>query len=240
MNLEKVVFISPMYNAESHLSELVNSTKMQTNQNWEHVIIDDMSTDGSYERAIDLTKEDYRYTVIKNSEKKWALRNVVEASRKYQSKDNVIIANLDADDSLCNENTVEILVDNYNTHGLNAAWTSHKWDINGMNISKKFPDVSVDPYDYLWVSSHLKTWRASVMKQICDKNFKDLEGQWFLRGYDQALYLPILHVSKTFKHIDEVCYLYRINSDSIKVRDWNEKLQMDTVRLVRARGFINA
>ena len=78
------------------------------------------------------------------------------------------------------------------------------------------------------------------MKKICDKNFQDMEGEWFVRGYDQALYLPILHVAKSFKYIDEVCYLYRINSDSIKIRDWNEKSQMDTVRLVRARGFINA
>ena len=111
---------------------------------------------------------------------------------------------------------------------------------NHLNISKQFPSVPVDPYDYPWVSSHLKTWRASVMKKICNKNFQNLEGEWFIRGYDQALYLPILHIAKKIKHIDEICYLYRINSKSISVRDWNEKMQMDTVRLVRARGFINA
>ena len=228
-----------MYNAENHLKDLIESTKEQTNKNWEHIIIDDMSTDNSYEKAVEITASDSRYTVIKNSEKKWALRNVVEASRKYQNEDNVIIANLDADDSLCNESTVELLISSYNKNNLNAAWTSHTWDINGDNVSQNWPDQKIDPYEYFWVTSHLKTWRASVMKKICDKNFKDLEGKWFLRGYDQALYLPILHVAKSFKHIDEVCYYYRINSDSIKVRDWNEKSQMDTVRLVRARGFID-
>ena len=33
VKLEKVVFISPMYNAESHLKDLVDSTKEQTNNN---------------------------------------------------------------------------------------------------------------------------------------------------------------------------------------------------------------
>ena len=46
--MKKVVFISPMYNAESHLKDLVDSIKEQSNDNWEHVIIDDMSSDDSY------------------------------------------------------------------------------------------------------------------------------------------------------------------------------------------------
>ncbi len=229
-----------MFNAERHLKELVESTKEQTNSSWEHIIIDDMSTDNSYNEAINLTADDDRYRVVKNTEKKWALRNVVEIAREYQDNENIVIANLDADDCLCNENTVDILIKNYNRNKINAAWTSHTWDVNGDNVSKSWSDHKIDPYDYFWVSSHLKTWRASVMKKICDKNFKDIDNEWFVRGYDQALYLPILHASKFFKHIDEVCYLYRINSDSIKVRDWNEKIQLDTVRLVRARGFIDA
>ena len=108
-----------------------------------------------------------------------------------------------------------------------------------MNISKSLPETPrVNPYQYPWVSSHLKTWRSSVLSKIKDENFKDLSGNWFKRGYDQALYLPILYKSKKRKYIDEVCYLYRINSSSLKHRDWNEKIQMDTVRLVRSRGFV--
>ena len=227
-----------MFNASNHLEELIQSVKEQTSSDWEHIIIDDMSTDDSYEKALSLTSGDDRFRVIKNKDKKWALRNVVGVAREYQNRDDVVIANLDADDCLCNQSTVDLIISNYNNYFLNAAWTSHTWDINGLNISQNFPSQKVDPYDYPWVSSHLKTWRASVMRKICDKNFKNLNDEWFIRGYDQALFLPVLHVAKNFKHIDEVCYLYRINSKSIKVRDWNEKSQMDTVRLVRSRGFI--
>ena len=235
--MKKVVFVIPMYNAERHVPELISSLKEQKNNNWEAVFIDDMSNDNSFEMVNICKESDKRITVIKNKEKKWALRNVIEVSRKFQNKDDVIIANLDADDSLCNENTVDLLLKNYE-EDTDAVWTAHSWDINGMNISKALPE-KINPYQYPWCSSHLKTFRASILKKIPDSNFKNLDGEWFKRGYDQALYLPILFLSRKRKFLDEVCYLYRINSASIKVRDWNEKMQMDTVRLVRARGFMN-
>ena len=61
---------------------------------------------------------------------------------------------------------------------------------------------------------------------------------WFERGYDQALYLPILFLARKSKYLNEICYLYRINSNSLKVRSWKEKNQLDTIKLVRARGFV--
>ena len=108
-----------------------------------------------------------------------------------------------------------------------------------MNISKELPESPpVNPYEYPWCTSHLKTWRACILKSINDENFKDLDGNWFVRGYDQALYLPMLYLSNKRKFLNEICYLYRINSNSVAVREWSEKNQMDTVRLVRSRGFV--
>jgi len=234
--MEKVVFIIPMYNAAQHVKSLVSSIKEQTNKNWQAIIIDDMSDDDSIFMANMHTGSDRRFTIIKNEEKKWALKNVVESARKYQDED-VIIAVLDADDSLCNENTVELLLKNYDDD-TDTVWTAHTWDINGMNISKAIP-VDINPYQFPWCTSHLKTFRSSMLSKITDNNFKDVSGSWFKRGYDQALYLPMLYLSRKRKFVDEVCYLYRINSSSIKVRDWNEKQQMDTVRFVRARGLVN-
>ena len=235
--MKKVIFISPMYNAISHLNDLIDSIKEQRNKNWEHIIIDDMSTDGSFEFAVSLTKNDSRFKIIKNSEKKWALKNLIEAAREYQEKE-VIIANIDADDALCNENTVDLLLNAYDDD-VDTVWTAHTWDINGMNISRELhQNPPINPYQQPWVSSHLKTWRSSLLSKISNENFKDLSGNWFKRGYDQAVYLPLLFCSRKRKYLDEICYLYRINSKSIKTRDWNEKIQLDTVRLVRARGFI--
>jgi hypothetical protein len=181
-------------------------------------------------------------TVIDHSEKKFALKGIYDyldslGSEKNYSE-NSIIAILDGDDALCNENTVDLILREYNRNSkLDALWTAHAWDINGMNISKELPG-NLNPYQYPWVSSHLKTFKLSVFQGINKENFQDLDNCWFERGYDQALYLPILHLARDRKFLDETCYLYRINSNSLKVRDWKEKSQMDTIRLVRSRGFV--
>ena len=238
--MEKVVFISPMYNASSHLKDLIDSIKEQKNPNWELILVDDISTDNSYDYAWGLIKDDRRCQVRINSQKKWALKNVVEVAREYENDSKIVIAVIDADDALCNENTVDLLLKTYSEdHNVDTVWTAHSWDINAMNISKELPESPpVNPYEYPWCTSHLKTWRACVIKGVSDENFKDLDGNWFVRGYDQALYLPLLYLSQKRKFINEVCYLYRINSNSVSVREWSEKNQMDTVRLVRARGFV--
>ena len=111
--MKKVIFVSPMYNAASHLPELIESMKEQTNVNWKHILIDDMSSDNSFEVACELTHNDDHFQIIKNKEKRWALKNVINVAREYQSDPNVIIANIDGDDALCNENTVELLLNAY-------------------------------------------------------------------------------------------------------------------------------
>ena len=233
--VKKVIFVAPMFNASSHLDDLVESLKEQNNTNWELIIIDDMSNDNSWEKCLQLSESDERITVRKNKEKCWALKNVISTSREFENRDDIVIANIDGDDALCNENTVGILLKAYEDE-VDAVWTSHSWDINGMNISRSMPN-GINPYQCAWVSSHLKTWRASILKNISDDNFKDLSGNWFKRGYDQALYLPILYKSRKRKHLDEICYLYRINSKSVPNR-LPEMGQLNTVKLVRARGFV--
>ena len=234
MTDKKVIFITPMYNAEKYLPELVKSIISQKNKNWEHVIIDDMSTDNSYEKALQLTRKDARFKVLKSKEKKYSVRIVAEASRKYQDP-NIIIGIIDADDSLMNNNTVDIILNAYNDEELDTAWTAHYWDINGMNISGDlYPDEN--PYEVDWTTSHLKTYRSSIIKNVSDNNFKDNQGNWLKTAVDQVIYLPLLFVSRKRKFIRDICYLYRVNmnGETNTISD----LVSETVELVRNRGFV--
>lgn len=235
----KVVFIVPMFNAAPHIPELVKSLKEQSNPNWEAILIDDISDDDTIFMVNHTLGNDERFKFVVNTEKKYALKNVVEASTSIAREKECIIAILDGDDALCNPDTVELILKEYEDPDVGTVWTAHKWDINNMNISKSLPESArINPYEYPWVSSHLKTFRSRLILEINEDNFKDLDGKWFKRGYDQALYLPLLYLSIKRKYIDEVCYLYRINSNSMKHREWKEQDQLSTVKLVRARGFV--
>jgi len=237
--MKTITFISPTYNPSSQIRECYESLQEQSNKNWQWLVLNDMSTDDTRTIIEDIAEKDDRVTVFNHTNKKFALKGIYDAlNSDYIDKKCDIVAILDGDDALCNENTVDLLIKEYekNTE-LDALWTAHSWDINGMNISKAIPG-NINPYQYPWVSSHLKTFRLDVFKKVSSENYKDLNGKWFERGYDQALYLPILYVARNIKFLDETCYLYRINSNSLKVRSWKEKNQLDTIRLVRSRGFL--
>ena len=233
----KVQFIVPSYNIEKNIDTLVESFKAQKNENWECLIIDDMSSDATWKKLENI-RLGPKIRVRKNTKKKYALKNIVEVAKSYQDSEDVIIAVVDGDDSLCNDSTVDILIDAYKD-GSEVVWTAHKWDTNGMNISGPIPD-QVNPYFWPWRSSHLRTFKSSLLRKISNENFKSAKGDWFKRGYDQALMLPLIHVSKKHKYIPEVCYLYNIDSSSIpsKDRNWCETEQISTINFVRARGFI--
>jgi len=231
-----IIFVVPCYNAEKNLDVLCDSLKCQTDSRWHCIMIDDISTDDTWKKMIEICADDERFTCRKNAAKKYALRNIVETARLFQNFSDVIVTTIDGDDSLCNPEAVILLHKEYEA-GENVVWTAHRWDINGSNISREMPR-NVDPYFWPWSSSHLRSFRGSLIGDISDANFKDVNGEWFRRGYDQALMLPILSLTDKRKYINEVCYMYNINSVSVDDRDWAEMRQISTINLVRSRGFI--
>jgi len=238
---DHVTYIVPGFNFRDNMRDLLQGFHNQQNANFSVEIIDDVSTDNSakeYRHQIDLMETKFPcafYTQC--TKKKFALRNIVEMA--LSRDDNDIIAVVDADDCLCNPHAKSLILATYND-GADIAWTAHKWDINPtMNVSKELPG-NVDPYQYPWCTSHLRTFKVSELKKLNIDNFKDANGHWFVRGYDQILMLPLLRNAKDRRYIDEVCYLYKIDSCSIpkENRDYNERKQLTSISFVRARGYV--
>lgn len=87
-----VSVITPAYNAEFYLKDTIESVLAQTYQNFEHIIIDDGSTDRTAEVAQSFKDPRIKYIHQKNSGQSTARNNgLVLAAGKY-------IALLDADD----------------------------------------------------------------------------------------------------------------------------------------------
>lgn len=97
---EKISIIVPMYNAEKFIGKTIESVLAQTYQNWEMLIMNDVSTDNSLAIVSMYAKKDERIKIV-NTEKNVGVvkgRNFLIdlASGKY-------IAFLDADDYWHNE-----------------------------------------------------------------------------------------------------------------------------------------
>lgn len=235
-----VCFVTPAHDNSSYLRECYESLKEQSNPDWSWVILNDMSDDDTFEIANEIVMSDERerVIVIDHDHKKFALKGVYDYLNGYNDFSEQIIAIIDGGDALCNENTVDLILKEYDTNPkLEALWTSHSWDINGMNISRELPE-RINPYQYPWVSSHLKTFKVGTFKKIKKDNFKDLDGNWFKNGWDQALYIPILYLARERKYLDEICYLYRVNGKSLENKSLAEREACNTVQLIRSRGFL--
>lgn len=64
METPKVSIITPCYNSEKYIRETIRSVQQQTYTDWEHIVVDDASTDGTPEIMKELAKQDSRITFL--------------------------------------------------------------------------------------------------------------------------------------------------------------------------------
>ena len=86
----------PLYNAESFVSETINSVIKQTYSNWELIIVDDCSTDESYHVVQTFANDDNRILLLRNKS------NLGVAQTRNRGLGRVrggFVAFLDADDA---------------------------------------------------------------------------------------------------------------------------------------------
>ena len=90
-----VSVIMPLYNGERFLDAAVKSVQAQTVSDWELLIVDDCSTDGSLALAERLAKEDQRIRLLRNSQNNGA---AASRMRGIQNSCGQFLAFLDCDD----------------------------------------------------------------------------------------------------------------------------------------------
>lgn len=102
-----ITLIVPFYNEEQHLRRSIGSILQQTFQDFEVLLIDDLSTDGSFAVAAELTATDSRFRLLRNKAKGlYHARNLAlsEARGEY-------ICFLDADDELLPDYLTDLAAD---------------------------------------------------------------------------------------------------------------------------------
>lgn len=90
-----VSIITPVYNANKHLKECINSVINQTYQNWEHILVDDCSTDNSVSIIENFIVKDNRIQLLKQEHNSGAGFSRNKAIKEAKGR---FIAFLDSDD----------------------------------------------------------------------------------------------------------------------------------------------
>lgn len=90
-----VSIITPNYNCVRFIAQTIESVLSQTYTNWEMLIVDDCSTDGSYEIALEYSAKDCRIRVFRNEKNSGA---AVSRNKAIEMANGEFIAFLDSDD----------------------------------------------------------------------------------------------------------------------------------------------
>jgi glycosyltransferase len=100
----KVTIITPVYNAKNTILETIESVRLQTYLNYEHIIVDGLSDDGTLD-VIESLPNDGRMSLY--SEKDRGLYDAINKGLKLSSGE--IIGVLNADDVFLDENSLGLI-----------------------------------------------------------------------------------------------------------------------------------
>lgn len=105
----KVTFIVPAYNAGAFLPEAIESVRRQTVRDWAMIIIDDCSSDNTYDIAREYASEDARITVLRTDSQSGGVFEPRKKGIMYAETD--LVSPLDADDCIAEDYLERLLAE---------------------------------------------------------------------------------------------------------------------------------
>ena len=112
MQNNRVSILTPFKNTAEFLPACLDSIISQTYENWELLIVDDHSTDASFQIVSDYVKAESRIKLLKNTG-----NGIIDALRlAFENSCGTFITRMDSDD-IMTPNKLEVLVKNLETHG---------------------------------------------------------------------------------------------------------------------------
>ena len=121
MSSALVTIVTPLYNSINYIEESVQSVVNQTYENWEMILVDDCSSDGSLELINKIAKIEKRLKIIQNKENQGSGISRNKAIKLAKGK---YIAFLDSDD-LWHKDKLKIQIDLMEKNNWSFSHTSY-------------------------------------------------------------------------------------------------------------------
>lgn len=222
VKIPKISVIMPNYNCERYLSEAIESILNQTFTDFEFIIIDDWSTDNSWNIIQEYAKKDSRIVAIKNEKNlkicktlnKWIEIAKWKYIARMDSDDISIIDRFEKQIQFLDKNldvwivgwTMEIMDENWNIY------SQRRYNLNDDEIRKKLFRYSPFCHPVVMI-------RTSILKQSWNYD----EKQVFAEDYD--LYFRIWKCAQ-FANLENNLIKYRMfknNSTTKKLKEMELK-----------------
>ena len=203
-----VSIITPNYNCERFIAQTIDSVLAQTYQNWEMIIVDDCSTDNSYNIAVEYAKNDKRIIVLRNESNSGA---AISRNKALDNAKGEYIAFLDSDD-LWEQNKLEKQLKFMEENNCDFSFSRYSLideENNSLgktaNIVKKLSYFKLLHHDYIGCLTAM--YRFDIAKDIRSYNIKN--------NNDYGLFLQVVKKAKNAMGINEILAFYRIRRAGI-------------------------
>jgi glycosyltransferase involved in cell wall biosynthesis len=213
-----VSILLPNYNKAPYLRETLDSVITQTYTNWECIIVDDHSTDNSWEILEEYSKKDLRFKIFKRPENR---RKGGNAARNYafEMSKGEFINWFDSDD-IMHPRMIESKIDKA---------------IQYLNLDFTFGDIlkfhystndakKVDKIDYEFYHSNLPLayLKGTFWIPICSplfsrkflEEFENLFDEYLMRGQEAEFFTRILLNKPNFLFVKDSLNFWRQSNDS--------------------------
>lgn len=229
-----VSIITPVFNSSRFILDCISSVKGQTYENWELLLVDDGSRDGSIDIIKGEMVRDKRIKLIpldtNRGQAKARNMGINLASGAY-------IAFLDSDDVWLPEK-IEHQLDFMMTNKISFSFTKYGFIDESGNISRKIVKVpSVVDYSFL-----LKNTAIGCLTVMLEKNAfgNKLQMKALKRHEDYALWLSLLRTGCTAHGLQENLALYRVVKGSLSSNKLRAAKDIWKVYELEELGFFKA
>ena len=243
MNRPKLKVVVPTYNAERWIARCLRSIATQSFKNFECLVIDDASTDDTFNVLNGLNFLDDRFVVMRNPENLGPLANTWGGFERLGCRRDpeVVLTLVDGDDHLARIDAFDIIARAYAADpSLLMTYGNYvNDDDRSRGRCEAFPADVVAKRDfrkYRCVVQHLRTCKAKLWNGI-KKEDLCYQGtdEFFLAGGDVAYLMPLLDMAgPRYKFVTDILYVYNTNNplSDCKIRG-NEQVNVDD--LVRGK-----
>lgn len=236
----KVSIVVPVYNAEKYIEQTIRMVREQTYEDWELILVDDLSTDGSVtvmEKFLESVRDE-RIKLIKKTENTTAAdtrnRGVEEASGRF-------LAYLDADDVWKKDKLEKELAF---MKEKDAAFVFSGYEFGNEQAEPTGKVVHVpEKLVYRKALSRTVIFTSTVLFDLT-KMEKDLVRMPLVKSEDTATWWRILRSGYDAYGLDEVTAIYRRPASSLSSnkfeamkRIWNLYRRQEGIGVIRSAYY---
>ena len=235
--MSKVSIIMPVYNAEKYLAEAIESVLNQTYENFELLLIDDMSADSSKKVCMEYSKKDKRIAILENNSERHGPGPTRNIGLDYATGEYIYF--MDADD-WADEELLQCAVNRMQETNADIVQFGAIYERYDENSSEQYfwsgkdlltKDEIKKDFSYYWKENRNSLWMHLFRREIV----KTIRFENIIIGEDISYIMDALCNAEKIAYIAKALYHYRYvegstshrwikNTIECRVIIWNHQL----------------